>query len=143
MDLLPRRARAGAVVTGNPVRPEVLAGDGDKAVSALGLHGCRPAAADGVHHRGRPGFGADQRACQFLPWLVERANVVHQCGALNVEAMADAAAGLDLEVEPRYRAFGYIGAELPDVGALAEPVMVSRAGAGQSRRSPPLGRPQC
>ena len=39
VDLLPRRARAGAVVTGNPVRPEVLAGDGDKAVSALGLTG--------------------------------------------------------------------------------------------------------
>ena len=36
---LPDSTRRSAVVTGNPVRPEVLSGHPDKAVAALGLHG--------------------------------------------------------------------------------------------------------
>lgn len=39
LPLLPAEVRARAVVTGNPVRPEVLGGHGDKAVEALALYG--------------------------------------------------------------------------------------------------------
>lgn len=37
--LLLRRMRSSAVVTGNPIRPELLDGNADKAVAALALDG--------------------------------------------------------------------------------------------------------
>jgi UDP-N-acetylglucosamine--N-acetylmuramyl-(pentapeptide) pyrophosphoryl-undecaprenol N-acetylglucosamine transferase len=40
--LLPRRARADAVVTGNPVRPEVFMGRADAAVATLRWRGLDP-----------------------------------------------------------------------------------------------------
>lgn len=42
LDLLPPQARADAVVTGNPMRAEVLAGDANKAAVALGWTGLAP-----------------------------------------------------------------------------------------------------
>ncbi|MGO4421233.1 glycosyltransferase, partial [Streptomyces sp. MCAF7] len=87
LPLLPEAVRSAAVVTGNPVRPEVLTGHAEKAVAALGLVG---------FDRRLPTLyvtGGAQGAQQInnvvrdaLPWLLERANVVHQCGPSNVEA---------------------------------------------------------
>jgi UDP-N-acetylglucosamine--N-acetylmuramyl-(pentapeptide) pyrophosphoryl-undecaprenol N-acetylglucosamine transferase len=81
LPLLPDAVRSRAVVTGNPIRPEVLTGQTDKAVAALGLYG---------FDRGLPTVyvtGGAQGSQQIndvvggaLPWLLERANVVHQCG---------------------------------------------------------------
>ena len=42
LDLLPPQARAAAVVTGNPVRAEVLAGNAGEAAAALGWTGLAP-----------------------------------------------------------------------------------------------------
>ena len=130
VELLPRRVRSRTVVTGNPVRPEILAGEPDKAVSGLGLHGfdrCLPTVY--VTGGAQGSVQINTLVAQILPWLVDHANVLHQCGTANVDQIGDVAGALDLDAEPRYRALGYIGPELPDVLALAD-VMVSRAGAG-------------
>ncbi|MFD7084577.1 glycosyltransferase [Streptomyces sp. NPDC059918] len=139
--LLPVEVRARAVVTGNPVRPEVLAGDADAAVRALGLSG---------FDRRLPTVyvtGGAQGAQQInevvrdaLPWLLTRANVVHQCGPAHTDGLRAAAAGLDPELGGRYHTVGFLGAQLPDVLALAD-VVVSRSGAGTVAEVTALGKP--
>jgi UDP-N-acetylglucosamine--N-acetylmuramyl-(pentapeptide) pyrophosphoryl-undecaprenol N-acetylglucosamine transferase len=141
LPLLPEAVRAAAVVTGNPVRPEVLTGHADKAVEALGLHG---------FDRGLPTVyvtGGAQGSQQInelvrdvLPWLLERANVVHQCGPAHVDALRQHTAGLAPEPADRYHLAGFLGPELPDVLALAD-VVVSRSGAGTLAELTALGKP--
>ncbi|MGW6981470.1 UDP-N-acetylglucosamine--N-acetylmuramyl-(pentapeptide) pyrophosphoryl-undecaprenol N-acetylglucosamine transferase [Streptomyces sp. NPDC054932] len=139
--LLPADVRDRAVVTGNPVRPEVLTGHPDKAVEALALHG---------FDRRLPTVyvtGGAQGAQQIngvvrdlLPWLLSHANVVHQCGPANVEELKRHAMGLDPALARRYHLTGFVGPELPDVLALAD-VVVSRSGAGTLAELTALGKP--
>ncbi|QKW20944.1 UDP-N-acetylglucosamine--N-acetylmuramyl-(pentapeptide) pyrophosphoryl-undecaprenol N-acetylglucosamine transferase [Kitasatospora sp. NA04385] len=140
LPLLPKSARGGAAVTGNPVRPAVLAGRADKAVTALDLYG---------FDRSRPTVyvtGGAQGSVQInnlvsaiLPDLLDRANVVHQCGPANEAALRGPAAALPPHLAGRYLLTGYLGAELPDVLALAD-VVVSRSGAGTLAELTALGK---
>ncbi|SHL20342.1 UDP-N-acetylglucosamine--N-acetylmuramyl-(pentapeptide) pyrophosphoryl-undecaprenol N-acetylglucosamine transferase [Actinacidiphila paucisporea] len=141
LPLLPDAVRGIAVVTGNPVRPEVLAGHADKAVEALGL--------DSFDRRLPTVYvtGGAQGSQQInnvvrdaLPWLLERANVIHQCGPANVEAMQQNAALLRPGFADRYYLTGFVGPELPDVLALAD-VVISRSGAGTLAELTALGKP--
>ncbi|WP_067475559.1 UDP-N-acetylglucosamine--N-acetylmuramyl-(pentapeptide) pyrophosphoryl-undecaprenol N-acetylglucosamine transferase [Actinomadura hibisca] len=140
LPLLPEAARSHAVVTGNPVRPDVLIGRPGKAVEALGWHG---------HDRRLPtvyvtgGAQGSQQintlVAEILPWLLERSNVVHQCGRDHVETLRQGAARLPAAAAGHYFLAGYMGAELPDVLALAD-VVVSRSGAGTVAELTALGR---
>ncbi|MFC9234322.1 glycosyltransferase [Streptomyces decoyicus] len=141
LPLLPESVRPSAVVTGNPVRPEVLTGHADKAVATLGVTG---------FDRRLPTLyvtGGAQGAQQInnvirdaLPWLLERANVVHQCGPANVEALRGHTTALAAELAGRYFLTPFVGPELPDVLALAD-VVVSRSGAGTLAELTALGKP--
>ncbi|KJY42408.1 UDP-diphospho-muramoylpentapeptide beta-N-acetylglucosaminyltransferase, partial [Streptomyces sp. NRRL B-1568] len=139
--LLPEAVRGAAVVTGNPIRPEVLTGHPDQAVEALNLHG---------FDRRLPTVyvtGGAQGSQQIngivrdaLPWLLERANVIHQCGPDNVEELRQHVASLPSASAGRYYLAGFVGGELPDVLALAD-VVVSRSGAGTLAELTALGKP--
>ncbi|WP_432092609.1 UDP-N-acetylglucosamine--N-acetylmuramyl-(pentapeptide) pyrophosphoryl-undecaprenol N-acetylglucosamine transferase [Streptomyces sp. bgisy100] len=141
LPLLPDAVRKTAVVTGNPVRPELLAGHPRKAFESLGLEG---------FDRHLPTIyvtGGAQGAQQInnvvresLPWLLERANIVHQCGPTNVDALRASAAELPPGLTTRYYLTGFVGPELPDVLALAD-VVVSRSGAGTLAELTALGKP--
>ncbi|WP_037609005.1 UDP-N-acetylglucosamine--N-acetylmuramyl-(pentapeptide) pyrophosphoryl-undecaprenol N-acetylglucosamine transferase [Streptacidiphilus rugosus] len=138
--LLPESARRAAVVTGNPVRPEVMVGRADKAVEALALHGFDRRLPTVYVTGGAQGSQQINRlVCGILPWLLERANVVHQCGPDNVAELDEATATLPAELAARYRSTGYVGVELPDVLALAD-VVVSRSGAGTIAELTALGK---
>ncbi|MFG2989333.1 glycosyltransferase [Streptomyces sp. NPDC048257] len=141
LPLLPAEVRGRAIVTGNPVRPEVLTGHPDKAVQALNLT---------AFDRRLPTVyvtGGAQGAQQIngvvrevLPWLLSHANVIHQCGPAHVDDLRSAAAGLDPVLAGRYHLTGFVGPELPDVLALAD-VVVSRSGAGTLAELTALGKP--
>ena len=140
LELLPPATRATAVVTGNPVRPELLTGNPRRAIEALGLHGFdsrRPT----VYVTG--GAQGSQQinslVAEILPWLLQQANVVHQCGPGNVELLRRQTARLPVEAAGRYFLTGYMGAELPDVLALAD-VVISRSGAGTIAELTALGK---
>ncbi|WP_180686615.1 UDP-N-acetylglucosamine--N-acetylmuramyl-(pentapeptide) pyrophosphoryl-undecaprenol N-acetylglucosamine transferase [Streptomyces gossypiisoli] len=140
LSLLPESARSVAVVTGNPVRPEVLTGHAGKAVEALGLRG---------FDRQRPTVyvtGGAQGSQQIndvvrvvLPWLLTHANVIHQCGTANLDALRQHTAVLPTELAGRYYLTGFVGPELPDVLALAD-VVISRSGAGTLAELTALGK---
>ncbi|MEV4255270.1 undecaprenyldiphospho-muramoylpentapeptide beta-N-acetylglucosaminyltransferase [Spirillospora sp. NPDC049652] len=135
LPLLPAAARDGAVVTGNPVRPEVLAGNADKAAAMLGLDRRFPTVY--VTGGAQGSQQINRLVVEILPWLLTGANVVHQCGPANEEEIRRATAGLP---QGRYRLAGYVGPELPDILALAD-VVVSRSGAGTIAELTALGKP--
>ncbi|MFD8782533.1 glycosyltransferase [Kitasatospora sp. NPDC059599] len=138
--LLPEASRGSAVVTGNPVRPEVLTGDGDKAIQALGLHGFRRDLPTVYVTGGAQGSEQiNNLVADVLPWLLAGANVIHQCGPANVDALRARSAGLPADAAARYLLTGFVGAELPDVLALAD-VVVSRSGAGTIAELAALGK---
>ncbi|GAA2104426.1 undecaprenyldiphospho-muramoylpentapeptide beta-N-acetylglucosaminyltransferase [Streptomyces albiaxialis] len=141
LPLLPEAVRSVAVVTGNPVRAQVLDGHADKAVAALGLTGFDrrlPTLYVTGGAQGSEQINAAVRAA--LPWLLERANVVHQCGPDHEAAMRAHAAPLPAAHAGRYYVAGFVGPELPDVLALAD-VVLSRSGAGTLAELTALGKP--
>ncbi|MFD8481551.1 glycosyltransferase [Kitasatospora sp. NPDC059673] len=140
LPLLPESARSTAVVTGNPVRPAVLTGHPDKAVTALGLHGFDRSLPTVYVTGGAQGSAQiNDLVSGVLPWLLERANVVHQCGPANEADLHARAARLPAHLMGRYFLTGFMGAELPDVLALAD-VVVSRSGAGTLAELTALGK---
>lgn len=140
LDLLPASVRRGARVTGNPVRPELLAGDVDKAVQALGLSGFdRSLPTVWVTGGAQGARQINTLVREILPWLLEHANVVHQCGAANTGEFAALAAALPGPLAVRYLPVGFVGAELPDVLALAD-VVIARSGAGTLAEVTALGK---
>jgi UDP-N-acetylglucosamine--N-acetylmuramyl-(pentapeptide) pyrophosphoryl-undecaprenol N-acetylglucosamine transferase len=139
--MLPEAVRSLAVVTGNPVRSEVLLGHADKAVEALGLQGFAPGLPTVYVTGGAQGSQQiNEVVGEALPWLLGRANVVHQCGPAHVEALRQSANALPAELAVRYHLTGFVGPELPDVLALAD-VVVSRSGAGTLAELTALGKP--
>lgn len=129
------------MVTGNPVRAEVLGGNAGKAAAALGWAGLAPGLPVVYVTGGAQGSAQVNGAVAgILPWLLERANVICQCGAAAVTAMREAAGRLPAALVARYLVTGFIGAELPDVLALAD-VVVSRSGAGTIAELTALGKP--
>ncbi|MET7640072.1 UDP-N-acetylglucosamine--N-acetylmuramyl-(pentapeptide) pyrophosphoryl-undecaprenol N-acetylglucosamine transferase [Streptomyces sp. NPDC005438] len=141
LPLLPEAVRGAAVVTGNPVRPEVLTGQPEKAVTALGLHGFDRRLPTLYVTGGAQGSQQiNDMIRDVLPWLLERANVVHQCGPANVDTLRGHAAGLRPDLAGRYYLTPFVGPELPDVLALAD-IVVSRSGAGTLAELTALGKP--
>ncbi len=140
LPLLPESARRTAVVTGNPVRPAVLAGQADKALATLGLYGFERALPTVYVTGGAQGsVQINTLVAAVLPWLLERANVIHQCGPANEAALRGHAEALPPHLAARYLLTGYMGAELPDVLALAD-VVISRSGAGTLAEVTALGK---
>ena len=141
LELLSGSARQVAVVTGNPVRPEVLTGHADNAVQALGLWGFdRQLPTVYVTGGAQGAQQINELIGDVLPWLLGMANVVHQCGPDNVDGLRALAAGLPADLQDRYHLTGFVGPELPDVLALAD-VVVSRSGAGTLAELTALGKP--
>ncbi|MFE7794561.1 glycosyltransferase [Streptomyces sp. NPDC057460] len=141
LPLLPESVRGAAVVTGNPIRPEVLAGHADKAVEVLGLH-CFDRRLPTVYVTGgaQGSRQINDVVRDSLPWLLSNANVIHQCGPSNVGALQQLATVMPSELAGRYYLTGFVGPELPDVLALAD-VVVSRSGAGTIAELTALGKP--
>lgn len=133
--------RSSAVVTGNPVRPEVLTGEPDKAISALGLTGFDRSLPTVYITGGAQGSVPINTVIRaVLPWLLTQANVIHRCGATSIGESRQHATQLPAEVRPRYLVTDFVGPELPDVLALAD-VVIFRSGAGTIAELTALGKP--
>ncbi len=140
LELLPESVRGTTVVTGNPVRPEVLAGHARKAVDALGLHSFASGLPTVYVTGGAQGSQQiNELVRDSLPWLLSRANVIHQCGPANLDALSATVNALRPDLAARYHLTGYVGPELPDVLALAD-VVLSRSGAGTIAELTALGK---
>ena len=141
LGLLPARVRSRAIVTGNPVRSELLFGSAEKAITALGLDGFDPTLPTLYVTGGAQGARQiNTLVKQTLPWLLERANLVHQCGPANIDEFTAHSQSLPAQLQARYLPLGFLAGELPDVLALAD-VMICRSGAGTLAEVTALGKP--
>ena len=141
---LPAAAFGGrpAVVTGNPMRPELRGGSREEACRLFALDPAEPlvyvtGGSLGSHRINRV-------AGEALPDLLRLAQVVHQCGD-NAETgdlhwLGDQAKRLPDALRARYAHRAYVGAELRHVYAAAD-LVVGRSGAGTVNECCQLGLP--
>jgi UDP-N-acetylglucosamine--N-acetylmuramyl-(pentapeptide) pyrophosphoryl-undecaprenol N-acetylglucosamine transferase len=137
LDHLPPRARERAVVTGNPIRPEVLAGNPGKAYAAYGLDPGLPlifvtGGALGAQQINRMLAGV---LTDVLPYC----QIVHQCGSLSLAEVQQVAAALPPQLADRYRVADFIHEEMPDLLAAAD-IVIARSGAGTVAELTALGK---
>jgi UDP-N-acetylglucosamine--N-acetylmuramyl-(pentapeptide) pyrophosphoryl-undecaprenol N-acetylglucosamine transferase len=133
--------RAKVVVTGNPIRPELLGGQRARAFERFGLDPARPllyitGGALGAHRVNRIVGAA-------LPALLEVTQIVHQCGDNTYDDLAwlrGAASRLPSALTGRYRVTALVGEELGDLYAAAS-LVLGRAGAGTVTELAALGVP--
>ena len=107
-----------AVLSGSPIRQELLSGDADAGMRFCGFSRKRPVL---LIIGGSLGSVAVNNAVRaILPRLLETFNVVHLCGKGNLDPALEGTEG--------YVQYEYIREELPDLFALCD-VVISRAGA--------------
>ncbi|MDP9374398.1 MAG: undecaprenyldiphospho-muramoylpentapeptide beta-N-acetylglucosaminyltransferase [Chloroflexota bacterium] len=130
------------VVTGNPVRADLLTGDAAEGARLLGLDPARPTLY--VTGGARGAHKINRTVAALLPGLLERAQVIHSCGPREANGdfadLTTRAAGWPVDLRSRYAVREFIGAELPHVYALAA-LVVGRAGAGTVAELAALGKP--
>ena len=107
-----------AVLTGSPIRQELLSGNRLAAMDICGFSADKPVI---LVVGGSLGATAINNAIrQALPELLEEFQIIHLCGKNKLDPSLDGTKG--------YAQFEYIKAELRDIFALAD-IVISRAGA--------------
>ncbi|WP_214409183.1 UDP-N-acetylglucosamine--N-acetylmuramyl-(pentapeptide) pyrophosphoryl-undecaprenol N-acetylglucosamine transferase [Sphaerisporangium fuscum] len=124
---LPASARDKAVVTGNPIRAEILQGVALRALRRFGFQNGTPLVYVTGGAQGSRQINTLVEA--VLPDLLRRTQVLHQCGPAWADQLQQAREALPEALRRRYLPVPYVGTELPDVLAAAD-VVVSRSGAG-------------
>lgn len=130
------------VVTGNPVREDLLHGDANTGARLFALDPDLPTlyvtgGARGAHR-------LNETVAKLLPGLLERYQVVHATGPADANddhvALLRVSRSWPPRLAERYVVREFIGAELPHVYALAA-LVVARAGAGTVAELANLGKP--
>jgi UDP-N-acetylglucosamine--N-acetylmuramyl-(pentapeptide) pyrophosphoryl-undecaprenol N-acetylglucosamine transferase len=130
------------VVTGNPLRPELIGGSRESGLTRLGLDPTMPVVfvtggAQGSHTINRT-------AGKILAPLLSICQVIHQCGdnpqTTDRGWLEEQAKSLSPQLKARYRLLPYVGSELRDVYAVAS-LVVGRSGAGTVNECCHLGLP--
>ncbi len=117
-ETLPYLPKGKAVLTGCPIRQELLTGDRQRALSMTGFTASRPVL---LVMGGSLGAAAINDAVRnALPELLEHWQIIHLCGRGKLDQSLFSVRG--------YVQYEYIQQELPDLFALCD-VVISRAGA--------------
>lgn len=117
-ETLPYLPQEKAVLTGSPIRRELLEGDASKGLGLCGFTTDKPVL---LVTGGSSGSAIiNQNIRQALPELLKEYQIIHICGSHNLDN--------DLQQTIGYRQFEYVGKELADLFAAAT-LVVSRAGA--------------
>lgn len=106
------------VLSGSPIRKELLSGSREEGLKYAGFTGEKPVILVIGGSLGAVHVNTAVRS--VLPELLKKYDVVHICGAKNVDDT--------LKGTPGYKQFGYVNAELKDLFAAAD-LFISRAGA--------------
>jgi UDP-N-acetylglucosamine--N-acetylmuramyl-(pentapeptide) pyrophosphoryl-undecaprenol N-acetylglucosamine transferase len=128
---LAARLHGRVVVTGNPIRTGLTAGDRSRGLQRLGFEAALPVVY--VTGGARGASPINQRIAALLPGILEQAQIVHQTGPLSANAdasnLSELKETLPEAVRHRYYVVEFLGEELPDIYAVAH-LVVGRAGAG-------------
>ena len=117
-------------LTGNPVRPEILAGSVENARRFFKLQDNLPTVL--VTGGGTGALGLNRLVARAVPGLIEFCQLIHLCGQ-GKEMSVDVA-------DERYKQYEFLVAEMRDALAVAD-VVVSRAGLSTLTELGALGKP--
>ena len=117
-ETLKHRPEGKAVLSGSPIRAELLNGSREKALTFTGLDGSKPVLLIVGGSTGSKFINETVR--RLLPNLMKTYDIIHLCGKGNIDPTLNHSDG--------YRQYEYISQELPDLLSLAE-IVISRAGA--------------
>ena len=130
------------VVTGNPVRASLTAGNAARGLARWGFDGSLPVVY--VTGGARGASPLNRRVAALLPGLLERCQIVHQTGPASAnrdaEELERAREAWPEPLRARYRVVAFVGDELADLYAAAA-LVVGRAGAGTVAELAFLGKP--
>jgi UDP-N-acetylglucosamine--N-acetylmuramyl-(pentapeptide) pyrophosphoryl-undecaprenol N-acetylglucosamine transferase len=119
------------VVTGNPIRVDLTAGDRSRGLRRLEFEAAVPVVY--VTGGARGASPINQRIAALIPGILNRAQIVHQTGPASANADASNLSklkeSLPRAVRHRYHVVEFLGEALPDIYAAAD-LVVGRAGAG-------------
>ena len=107
-----------AILTGSPIRQELLTGDKEKALKFTGLSGNKPVLL--IIGGSLGSVIVNEAVRSILPDLLKKFDIIHLCGKGKVDSSLTAMSG--------YVQYEYISEELKDLFALAD-IVISRAGA--------------
>lgn len=107
-----------AVLTGSPIREELLKGNREKALAFTGLSGTKPVLL--IIGGSLGSVVVNEAVRSVLPELLKRFDVIHLCGKGKLDQTLTALNG--------YAQYEYISDELKDLFALSD-IVISRAGA--------------
>ena len=107
-----------AVLTGSPIREELLTGSREKALKFTGLSGSKPALL--IIGGSLGSVVVNEAVRSVLPELLKRFEIIHLCGKGKLDETLTAMNG--------YVQYEYISDELKDLFALSD-IVISRAGA--------------
>lgn len=107
-----------AVLTGSPIRKELLTGDRKKALSFTGLSGTKPVLL--IIGGSLGSVVVNEAVRSILPELLKKFEIIHLCGKGKLDQTLTAMNG--------YVQYEYISDELKDLFALSD-IVISRAGA--------------
>jgi UDP-N-acetylglucosamine--N-acetylmuramyl-(pentapeptide) pyrophosphoryl-undecaprenol N-acetylglucosamine transferase len=117
--------RRKVIVTGYPVRHEILEADAGTARARLGLDGSPVVlvlgGSSGAH-------SINQAVSSHLGVLLEQAQIIHVSGPADLDALQAQRVTLPGQLAARYHLYGYLHQELIDALAAAD-LVVARAGA--------------
>ncbi len=128
-----------AVVTGYPVRPELLQAARTEARQSLGVDEAGlPVVL--VFGGSRGAHSINQALARALPALLARCSIVHISGTLDWPWVAETAQGLPEDLRARYHPYPYLHDEMIQALAAAD-LAVARAGASTLGEFPARGLP--
>ena len=126
------------VLTGNPIRSDIVQGSLENALIFFELSSDLQTVLI---------FGGSQGAqkinefvLEILPELVEKCQIIHQCGDKNYKEIKNKIGKLDLKYPERYRVYPFINDEMKDAYAIAD-IVISRAGANSLAEIVALQKP--
>lgn len=126
------------VLTGNPIRSDIVQGNLENALNFFELSSDLQTVLI---------FGGSQGAqkinemiLEILPELVEKCQIIHQCGDKNYKEIKNKIGKLDLKYPERYRVYSFINDEMKDAYAIAD-IVISRAGANSLAEIVALQKP--
>jgi len=114
------------ILTGNPIRSDIVQGSRENALKFFKLSPNLPTIL--IFGGSQGAQKINEMVLEILPDLIEKCQVIHQCGDKNYDEIKNKIGKLNLKHPERYRVYPFIKDEMKDVYALAE-IVISRAGA--------------
>ena len=130
---------AQVVLTGNPVREDIAAGDASRARQMFSLLESKKTIF--VYGGSQGAQIINDKLLYILPTLLHKYQVIHQTGKNNFEAVVHKAGELGIKAGSEgYHPIAFIGPELKDIFAVAD-LVITRAGANSLAEVAANGKP--